>query len=92
MPQLTGIGSHLNKLPQEQREAITSLIDIQTEANVERVLAKLDGMTETIKALDSKVDAKFDALNHKIAAIYWFIGAIVALGVALTRILPIFHF
>jgi hypothetical protein len=70
---------------------------------MDKVLNKLDSMTETfnarfellektvdvrLKALDDKIDTKFDALTHRINAIYWFIGAAVTLAVAVLRYLP----
>lgn len=70
---------------------------------MDKVLNKLDSMTETfnarfellektvdvrLKALDDKIDTKFDALTHRINAIYWFIGAVATLAVAVLRYLP----
>ena len=70
---------------------------------MDKILHKLDSMTETfnarfellektvdvrLKALDDKIDTKFDALTHRINAIYWFIGAVVTLAVAVLRYLP----
>ena len=103
MPKLTEAAELLDQLPAESRRAITTLIDLKTEDNMDKVLNKLDSMTETfnarfellektvdvrLKALDDKIDTKFDALTHRINAIYWFIGAVVTLAVAVLRYLP----
>ena len=93
----------LDRLPEDSKQAITALIDLKVEDNMDKVLNKLDSMTETfnarfellektvdvrLKALDDKIDTKFDALTHRINAIYWFIGAVVTLAVAVLRYLP----
>ena len=103
MSKLTEATELLDQLPAESRRAITTLIDLKTEDNMDKVLNKLDSMTETfnarfdllektvdvrLKALDDKIDTKFDALIHRINAIYWFIGAVVTLAVAVLRYLP----
>ena len=103
MSKLTEAAELLDQLPAESRRAITTLIDLKTEDNMDKVLNKLDSMTETfnarfellektvdvrLKALDDKIDTKFDALTHRINAIYWFIGAVVTLAVAVLRYLP----
>ena len=92
MSKLTEAAELLDQLPAESRRAITTLIDLKTEDNMDKVLNKLDSMTETVdvrlKALDDKIDTKFDALTHRINAIYWFIGAVVTLAVAVLRYLP----
>ena len=103
MSKWTEAAELLDQLPAESRRAITTLIDLKTEDNMDKVLNKLDSMTETfnarfellektvdvrLKALDDKIDTKFDALTHRINAIYWFIGAVVTLAVAVLRYLP----
>jgi len=103
MSKLTEAAELLDQLPAESRRAITTLIDLKTEDNMDKVLNKLDSMKETfnarfellektvdvrLKALDDKIDTKFDALTHRINAIYWFIGAVVTLAVAVLRYLP----
>ena len=103
MSKLTEAAELLDQLPAESRRAITTLIDLKTEDNMDKVLNKLDSMTETfnarfellektvdvrLKALDDKIDTKFDALTHRINAISWFIGAVVTLAVAVLRYLP----
>ena len=103
MSKLTEAAELLDQLPAESRRAITTLIDLKTEDNMDKVLNKLDSMTETfnarfellektvdvrLKTLDDKIDTKFDALTHRINAIYWFIGAVVTLAVAVLRYLP----
>ena len=103
MSKLTEAAELLDQLPAESRRAITTLIDLKTEDNMDQVLNKLDSMTETfnarfellektvdvrLKALDDKIDTKFDALTHRINAIYWFIGAVATLAVAVLRYLP----
>ena len=103
MSKLTEAAELLDQLPAESKQAITALIDLKVEDNMDKVLNKLDSMTETfnarfellektvdvrLKALDDKIDTKFDALTHRINAIYWFIGAVVTLAVAVLRYLP----
>ena len=103
MSKLTETAELLDQLPAESRRAITTLIDLKTEDNMDKVLNKLDSMTETfnarfellektvdvrLKALDDKIDTKFDALTHRINAIYSFIGAVMTLAVAVLRCLP----
>ena len=103
MSKLTEAAELLDQLPAESRRAITTLIDLKTEDNMDKVLNKLDSMTEIfnarfellektvdvrLKALDDKIDTKFDALTHRINAIYWFIGAVATLAVAVLRYLP----
>ena len=103
MSKLTETAALLDRLPEDSKQAITALIDLKVEDNMDKVLNKLDSMTETfnarfellektvdvrLKALDDKIDTKFDALTHRINAIYWFIGAVVTLAVAVLRYLP----
>ena len=103
MSKLTEAAELLDQLPAESRRAITTLIDLKTEDNMDKVLNKLDSMTETfnarfellektvdvrLKALADKIDTELDALTHRINAIYWFIGAVVTLAVAVLRYLP----
>ena len=103
MSKLTEAAELLDRLPEDSKQAITALIDLKVEDNMDKVLNKLDSMTETfnarfellektvdvrLKALDDKIDTKFDALTHRINAIYWFIGAVVTLAVAVLRYLP----
>ena len=103
MSKLTETAELLDRLPEDSKQAITALIDLKVENNMDKVLNKLDSMTETfnarfellektvdvrLKALDDKIDTKFDALTHRINAIYWFIGAVVTLAVAVLRYLP----
>ena len=103
MSKLTETAELLDRLPEDSKQAITALIDLKVEDNMDKVLNKLDSMTETfnarfdllektvdvrLKALDDKIDTKFDALTHRINAIYWFIGAVVTLAVAVLRYLP----
>ena len=103
MAKLTEAAELLDRLPEDSKQAITALIDLKVEDNMDKVLNKLDSMTETfnarfellektvdvrLKALDDKIDTKFDALTHRINAIYWFIGAVVTLAVAVLRYLP----
>lgn len=103
MSKLTETAELLDRLPEDSKQAITALIDLKVEDNMDKVLNKLDSMTETfnarfellektvdvrLKALDDKIDTKFDALTHRINAIYWFIGAVVTLAVAVLCYLP----
>ena len=103
MSKLTETAELLDRLPEDSKQAIAALIDLKVEDNMDKVLNKLDSMTETfnarfellektvdvrLKALDDKIDTKFDALTHRINAIYWFIGAVVTLAVAVLRYLP----
>ena len=103
MSKLTETAELLDRLPEDSKQAITALIDLKVEDNMDKVLNKLDSMTETfnarfellektvdvrLKALDDEIDTKFDALTHRINAIYWFIGAVVTLAVAVLRYLP----
>ena len=103
MSKLTETAALLDRLPEDSKQAITALIDLKVENNMDKVLNKLDSMTEIfnarfellektvdvrLKALDDKIDTKFDALTHRINAIYWFIGAVVTLAVAVLRYLP----
>jgi len=107
MSKLTEAAELLDQLPAESRRAITTLIDLKTEDNMDKVLNKLDSMTETFNArfellektvdvrlkalddkidiVDGKIDTKFDALTHRVNAIYWFIGIAVTLAVAILR-------
>ena len=103
MSKLTETAELLDRLPEDSKQAITALIDLKVEDNMDKVLNKLDSMTETfnarfellektvdvrLKSLDDKIDTKFDALTHRINAIYWSIGAVVTLAVAVLRYLP----
>ena len=103
MSKLTETAELLDRLPEDSKQAITALIDLKVEDNMDKVLNKLDSMTEIfnarfellektvdvrLKALDDKIDTKFDALTHRINAIYWFIGAVATLAVAVLRYLP----
>ncbi|MBR0574463.1 MULTISPECIES: hypothetical protein [Pasteurellaceae] len=71
MVNLTQINNQLEKLPNDQRGAIATLINIKTENDMKQVLARLD-------AMEAKFDAKFESLR-------WLIMALMAaIPVALT--------
>ena len=107
MSKLTETAALLDRLPEDSKQAITALIDLKVEDNMDKVLNKLDSMTEIFNArfellentvdvrlkalddkidiVDGKIDTKFDALTHRVNAIYWFIGIAVTLAVAILR-------
>lgn len=90
MSNLTDISEQLEKLPIDGRKAITALIDIKTEDDMDKVLTKLDAMQSKFDAkfdaIESKFDAKFDALDSKISNTRWFVLGTIALAGVLLRI------
>ncbi|SUO90267.1 hypothetical protein [Suttonella indologenes] len=90
MTQLSTIVALVGKLPEEQREAISGLIDLKTEGDMQKVLDRLDLMEQKFEtrfdAMDQKFEAKFDALNNKINITQWFIGGMIALLAIVSRI------
>ncbi|MDP8185352.1 hypothetical protein [Phocoenobacter skyensis] len=82
MVDLTRINDQLEKIPTDQCRAITALINIKTEDDMEKVLNRLDTIEAKFEskfdALETKFDAKFDSLR-------WLIMALMAaIPVALT--------
>ncbi|EOF9462623.1 hypothetical protein ACHZSJ_002201, partial [Neisseria gonorrhoeae] len=82
--------------------AIVALIDLKTEDDMEKVLNKLDFMTQNfdarldafeksvdarISSFEKSVDARFSAIDTKINAIYWFIGITTTVAVAAAKFL-----
>lgn len=97
MTQLSTVVGLVGKLPEEQREAIAGLIDLKTEGDMDKLLArfdtfeaKIDAMEQKFEArfdaMDQKFEAKFDALNNKINITQWFIGGMIALLAIVSRI------
>ncbi|MEZ7416244.1 hypothetical protein, partial [Neisseria gonorrhoeae] len=77
-------------------------IDLKTEDDMEKVLNKLDFMTQNfdarldafeksvdarISSFEKSVDARFSAIDTKINAIYWFIGITTTVAVAAAKFL-----
>jgi len=70
MSKLTETAELLDRLPEDSKQAITALIDLKVEDNMDKVLNKLDSMTETFNArfelLEKTVDVRLKALDDKI--------------------------
>ncbi|MBR0574464.1 MULTISPECIES: hypothetical protein [Pasteurellaceae] len=82
MVNLTQINDQFEKIPNDQRGAIVTLINIKTEDDMEKVLNRLD-------TIEAKFESKFDALETKFDAKFeslrWLIMALMAaIPVALT--------
>lgn len=86
MTQLSTVVGLVGKLPEEQREAIAGLIDLKTEGDMDKLLARFDAFEAKIDAMEQKFEAKFDSLNNKITTTQWFIGGLVALLAIVSRI------
>lgn len=83
MTQLSTLVGLVGKLSEEQREAIAGLIDLKTEGDMDKLLARFDAFEAKLDAMDQK----FDALNNKINTTQWFIGVLIALVAIVSRIL-----
>ncbi|MFV0880207.1 hypothetical protein ACNHNY_05085, partial [Neisseria gonorrhoeae] len=92
----------LSGLNRQDAAAIVALIDLKTEDDMEKVLNKLDFMTQNfdarldafeksvdarISSFEKSVDARFSAIDTKINAIYWFIGITTTVAVAAAKFL-----
>ena len=69
-------------------DARFGVFDSRLKAIEQSVDVRFNAIEQTVKNLDNKIDTKFDALNHKISAIYWFVGLIITLTIAILRYLP----
>lgn len=87
MPKLTEQHRLFSRLNRRDGAAIVQLIDMKTEADMEKVLNKLDVLTSRIDSLEKSVDARFDAMNHKISVLYWLIGLAVPAAIAIAKFL-----
>ena len=102
MPTLSEKHEVLSGLNRQDAAAIVALIDLKTEDDMEKVLNKLDFMTKNFdarldafeKSVDARfssfeksVDARFSAIDTKINAIYWFIGIMTTIAVAVVKFL-----
>ena len=102
MPTLSEKHKVLSGLNRQDAAAIVALIDLKTEDDMEKVLNKLDFMTQNFdarldafeKSVDARfssfeksVDARFSAIDTKINAIYWFIGITTTVAVAAAKFL-----
>lgn len=88
MSNLAEITRQIQKLPVEQAEATTSLIDVQVEAQMEKVMARFDSLEAKMEARFQVIDHCFQAIEHKITTLYWVTGGVVALVAAIIRFLP----
>lgn len=86
MTQLSTLVGLVGKLSEEPREAIAALIDLKTEGDMDKLLARFDAFEAKLDAMDQKFEAKFDSLNNKITTTQWFIGGLVALLAIVSRI------
>ena len=77
----------LSGLNRQDAAAIVALIDLKTEDDMEKVLNKLDFMTKRLDAFEKSVDTRFSAIDTKINAIYWFIGIMTTIAVAVVKFL-----
>lgn len=102
MPTLSEKHELLSGLNRQDAAAIVALIDLKTEDDMEKVLNKLDFMTQNfdarldafeksvdarISSFEKSVDARFSAIDTKINAIYWFIGITTTVAVAAAKFL-----
>ncbi|HFC1041264.1 TPA: hypothetical protein ACFB42_001240 [Neisseria gonorrhoeae] len=91
MPTLSEKHEVLSGLNRQDAAAIVALIDLKTEDDMEKVLNKLDFMTQNfdarLDAFEKSVDARFSAIDTKINAIYWFIGITTTVAVAAAKFL-----
>ncbi|EMU0381092.1 hypothetical protein ACES80_001038 [Neisseria gonorrhoeae] len=102
MPTLSEKHEVLSGLNRQDAAAIVALIDLKTEDDMEKVLNKLDFMTQNfdarldafensvdarISSFENSVDARFSAIDTKINAIYWFIGITTTVAVAAAKFL-----
>ncbi|EMS2531852.1 hypothetical protein FV811_000172 [Neisseria gonorrhoeae] len=102
MPTLSEKHEVLSGLNRQDAAAIVALIDLKTEDDMEKVLNKLDFMTQNFDArldafeksvdarfssFENSVDARFSAIDTKINAIYWFIGITTTVAVAAAKFL-----
>ncbi|MDP8043640.1 hypothetical protein QJT99_04690 [Pasteurella atlantica] len=73
MVNLTQINDQLEKIPNDQRGAIVTLINIKTEDDMDKVLNRLDTIEAKFEskfdAIETKFDAKFDAIDAKFDAV-----------------------
>ena len=74
--ELSKINEEFKKLPVEQQEAILKIIDFKTNEDMKDVI-------QSIKHLENKFDSKITALDSKISTIFWVLGVIVTLIIAL---------
>ncbi len=92
--ELKDFNDHIKNIPENQREGVLNLIDMKTNDNLEKVLnaiTHLENKVDTleskmdtkINALEIKMDTKINALEAKISTIYWILGVIITLIIAM---------
>lgn len=74
--ELSKVEEHINMLPEEQRNSILKLIDIKTEQDMREVI-------NSIKHLENKFDNKIGAIESQIKLLFWAIGVVITLIIAL---------
>ena len=91
MPTLSEKHEVLSGLNRQDAAAIVALIDLKTEDDMEKSLNKLDSMTKNfdarLDAFEKSLDARFSSIEAKINGIYWFIGIMTTIAVAVVKFL-----
>ena len=91
MPNLTEQHRLFSRLNRRDGAAIVELIDMKTEADMEKVLNKLDVLTSRIDSLEKSVDARLTSFEKSVDArfhaMYWLIGVAVTIAVAAAKFL-----
>ena len=81
--ELNRIEELISELPTEQKTAILKLIDLKTEQDMKEVLRSIDALKESLKHLENSNNTKFEAQNSKFNMIFWALGIVITLIVAL---------
>ena len=78
---LSDVSENLVHLPDDQRRAILALIDLKTESEMEKVLAKMDSIQSEMHSMRSEMHNIKDSLNDKIMTTRYLI---IGLGILIT--------
>lgn len=88
---ISEITQEINKIPQEQREAVSNLIDLKTNENMEKVIQEIrrleDKFDNKFSAMEGKFDAKFEAVDSKFSTIFWILGIMAKIILAILGLL-----
>ncbi|MDG6897890.1 hypothetical protein A6A19_07865 [Actinobacillus delphinicola] len=68
MLDLNNIAKNLKAIPPKEQKAIVNLIQLKTEADMDRVLNKLDSMEAKLDAKLEAFDVKLEAMENKFDA------------------------
>ncbi|MDI9357791.1 MAG: hypothetical protein QM528_02460 [Phycisphaerales bacterium] len=88
---LTKLANDIDKLPMNSKDAILNIIDNKTDENMEKVIAKIEGLQKDIMGLNTKMDTEIKSLEKDNNSLRWFMGSGFAIITILLTIIALRH-